>query len=75
MLFLQFLPGSMRAISCVLFAFLALAVTTAFPQKEGNSYTNEAIRQAQQSYLIPKDAQIQKVRNYFESNSLLLLIQ
>lgn len=33
----------------------------AFPQKEGNAYTHEAIRQAQQTQLIPKNAQIQKV--------------
>lgn len=44
---------------CIVAALLAVAV--AFPQKEGNAYTNEAIRQAQQSFLIPKDAQIQKV--------------
>lgn len=50
----------MKGFICVLFALLA--VVSAYPQKEGNSYTNEAIRQAQQSYLIPKDAQIQKVR-------------
>lgn len=45
--------------SCIFLVVLAAAA--AFPQKEGNAYTNEAIRQAQQSFLIPKDAQIQKV--------------
>lgn len=50
----------MRSIlGVVLVAILALA--TAFPQREGGVYTNEAIRQAQNSDLIPKDAQIQKV--------------
>ncbi|XP_050310570.1 uncharacterized protein LOC126746380 [Anthonomus grandis grandis] len=43
-----------------------LAVATAFPQKEGGAYTNEAIRQAQQTFLIPKDAQIQKVQEGIE---------
>lgn len=38
-----------------------LTIAAAFPQKEGSAYTQEAIRQAQQTQLIPKDAQIQKV--------------
>ena len=44
-------------------ALAVVAVASAFPQpqKEGGAYTNEAIRQAQQTFLIPKDAQIQKV--------------
>lgn len=42
-----------------------LAAVSAYPQKEGGAYTNEAIRQAQQTFLIPKDAQIQKVNAYF----------
>lgn len=54
----------MKEITCVLLLVI-LALVTAYPQKEGNAYTNEAIRQAQQSYLIPKDAQIQKVRFLF----------
>lgn len=49
----------MKAIVCL--ALALLAVVAAYPQKEGGTYTNEAIRQAQQSLLIPKDAQIQKV--------------
>lgn len=45
------------------FIYLAViaAVAVAFPQKEGNAYTQEAIKQAQNTLLIPKDAQIQKV--------------
>lgn len=54
----------MKGIICVTLALIAVAA--AFPQKEGNAYTNEAIRQAQQSYLIPKDAQIQKVQEGIE---------
>lgn len=38
-----------------------VALTAAFPQKEGGAYTQEAIKQAQNTQLIPKDAQIQKV--------------
>ncbi|RZC40185.1 hypothetical protein BDFB_008179 [Asbolus verrucosus] len=43
-----------------------VAVAVAFPQKEGGAYTNEAIRQAQNTFLIPKDAQIQKVQEGIE---------
>ncbi|CAG9760461.1 unnamed protein product [Ceutorhynchus assimilis] len=43
-----------------------LAVVSAYPQKEGGAYTNEAIRQAQDTYLIPKDAEIQKVQEAIE---------
>lgn len=47
------------AVALVLAMF---AMAAAFPQqKEGGAYTNEAIRQAQNSQLIPKDAQIQNV--------------
>lgn len=52
-----------------------VAVAVAYPQREGAAFTNEAIQQAQNSYLIPRDAQIQnvsirlmgkvKLRNYF----------
>lgn len=49
---------------CVFLAIVAVAV--AFPQKEGSAYTNEAIKQAQNTFLIPKDAQIQKVRCWFD---------
>lgn len=43
----------------VLVALVAVAV--AAPQREGQQFTPEAIRQAQDSYLIPRDAQIQNV--------------
>lgn len=48
----------MKYIIC-LFAMIAVAV--ALPQREGAAFTNEAIQQAQNSYLIPRDAQIQNV--------------
>lgn len=48
----------MKSIIC-LFALIAVAV--AYPAQEGAAYTNEAIRQAQSSHLIPQNAQIQKV--------------
>lgn len=52
----------MKAIIC----FVAvIAVAVAYPAQEGAAYTNEAIRQAQSSHLIPHNAQIQKVRNLF----------
>lgn len=43
----------------VLLAVVALA--TAAPQREGAAFTKEAIKQAQSTFLIPKDAEIQKV--------------
>ncbi|XP_013111114.2 uncharacterized protein LOC106089704 [Stomoxys calcitrans] len=49
----------------VLATLLALAM--GMPQhREGAAYTNEAIRQAQQTFLIPKDAQIQNVQEGIE---------
>lgn len=51
----------MKAIIC--FAAI-IAVAVAYPAQEGAAYTNEAIRQAQSSHLIPQNAQIQKVRNH-----------
>lgn len=50
----------MKAIIC--FAAI-IAVAVAYPAQEGAAYTNEAIRQAQTSHLIPQNAQIQKVRS------------
>lgn len=52
----------MKVILCVSLALVALA--SAFPQKEGGAYTQEAIKQAQNTQLIPRDAQIQKVLIY-----------
>ncbi|KAL3268296.1 hypothetical protein HHI36_007414 [Cryptolaemus montrouzieri] len=54
----------MKVLICLLVAVVALS--EAFPQKEGGAYTNEAIRQAQNTQLIPKDAQIQKVEEGIE---------
>lgn len=46
----------------VLICFAALvAFAVAYPTNEGAAYTSEAIRQAQSSQLIPRDAQIQTV--------------
>jgi len=51
----------MKAVICL---FALIAVTVALPQqlREGQQFSNEAIRQAQNTHLIPKDAQIQKVK-------------
>ena len=40
---------------------LCVFVVVAYAANEGSQFTNEAIRQAQDSYLIPRDAQIQNV--------------
>ncbi|CAH0555491.1 unnamed protein product [Brassicogethes aeneus] len=53
----------MKYFVCIL---ALAAVAAAFPQKEGGAYTNEAIKQAQNTFLIPKDAQIQKVQEGIE---------
>ncbi|KAK1121313.1 hypothetical protein K0M31_010614 [Melipona bicolor] len=45
---------------------LVVGVAMAFPQKDGQIFSNEAIRQAQNTYLIPKDATIQKVQEGIE---------
>ncbi|KAH8249341.1 uncharacterized protein [Drosophila kikkawai] len=51
---------------CSMLALL-LAGAQSLPQgREGAAYTNEAIRQAQQTLLIPKDAQIQNVQEGIE---------
>lgn len=49
----------------VVFAMVLCAVV-AFPQKDGQTFTNEAIRQAQSTYLIPRDAKIQNVQESIE---------
>ena len=56
----HFLQVKMKAIIC--FAAI-IAVAVAYPAQDGAAYSNEAIRQAQTSHLIPQNAQIQKVRN------------
>ncbi|XP_037927257.1 uncharacterized protein LOC119661877 [Teleopsis dalmanni] len=52
------------ALLCLLGAILVSVQGR--PQREGAAYTNEAIRQAQQTFLIPKDAQIQNVQEGIE---------
>lgn len=49
----------------VTLALIALVVAD-HHQKDGQFFTNEAIRQAQNTYLIPKDATIQKVQEGIE---------
>lgn len=44
---------------------LLVSFASAIPQKEGPTYTQEAIRQAQMTRLIPADATIQKVINIY----------
>lgn len=53
----------MKAVLC--FAAI-LAVAVAYPANEGADYTNEAIRQAQNSQLIPANAEIQNVQEGIE---------
>lgn len=48
----------MKSFICLLGLF---AIAAAYPAQEGAAYTNEAIRQAQTSHLIPQNAQIQNV--------------
>lgn len=48
----------MKSILCLIGLF---AIAAAYPAQEGAAYTNEAIRQAQTSHLIPQNAQIQNV--------------
>lgn len=52
----------------VLGACTMMAVCLAMPQgsKDGAIFTNEAIRQAQSTHLIPQNAQIQKVQEGVE---------
>lgn len=50
----------------VLATLLLAGVIAAYPQKDGQIFSNEAIRQAQNTYLIPKDATIQKVQEGIE---------
>lgn len=50
-----------------IFATLLITAVIAFPQqKDGQIFSSEAIRQAQNTYLIPKDATIQKVQEGIE---------
>lgn len=56
-----------RIIMKLVILLAVVSATLALPQKEGNAYTNEAIKQAQNTLLIPKDAEIQKVNFYFSN--------
>ncbi|GLV37510.1 uncharacterized protein CBL_20324 [Carabus blaptoides fortunei] len=56
--------GEMKVAVCLL--MMAVAYAAAYPQREGAAYSKEAIKQAQNTYLIPKDAQIQKVQEGIE---------
>ncbi|KAL0841664.1 hypothetical protein ABMA28_013942 [Loxostege sticticalis] len=51
-------------VVCLLVA--VVAVVAAAPQREGAAFTKEAIKQAQNTFLIPKDAEIQKVQEGIE---------
>ncbi|XP_055909365.1 uncharacterized protein LOC129944163 [Eupeodes corollae] len=53
----------MKSVICL---FAVITIVACYPQREGAAYTNEAIRQAQQTFLIPKDAQIQQVQEGIE---------
>ncbi|GBP32036.1 hypothetical protein EVAR_21070_1 [Eumeta japonica] len=52
----------MRGLTACVVLLVALALASARPQREGAAFTKEAIKQAQSTFLIPKDAEIQKVR-------------
>lgn len=54
-----FLFRIMKFLVCL---FVLVTVCSAYPQGEGAAFTNEAIAQAQNTFLIPKDAEIQNVR-------------
>lgn len=57
----------MRIFFALCSLLLAVLCVQCKPQtREGAAYTNEAIRQAQQTLLIPKDAQIQNVQEGIE---------
>lgn len=53
----------MKVVICLL---VCVTIASAFPQREGAQFSNEAIRQAQQTHLIPKNAEIQKVEEGIE---------
>lgn len=55
-------------VSVVVLGTCMMAVCLAMPQgaKDGAIFTNEAIRQAQNTHLIPQNAQIQKVQEGVE---------
>ena len=60
----------MNALFFALCMTAAALVAHAFPQREGSYFTNEAIRQAQNTQLIPPGATIQKVQEGIEVAAL-----
>ncbi|XP_059061229.1 uncharacterized protein LOC131854118 [Achroia grisella] len=52
--------------SSMLCMLVLVAAVAAAPQREGAAFTKEAIKQAQNTFLIPKDAEIQKVQEGIE---------
>lgn len=50
--------SKMKVVFCL---FACLSIALALPQREGAAFTNDAIKQAQSSHLIPAGAQIQNV--------------
>lgn len=58
--------SQMKFQTTVLATLLLAGMIAAYPQKDGQIFSNEAIRQAQNTYLIPKDATIQKVQEGIE---------
>ncbi len=56
----------MRTVYAGLVLGAVMLVVLAYPQKEGAFFTNEAIRQAQNTQLIPQGATIQKVQEGLE---------
>lgn len=61
----------MKTFLCLL---ICITVALAMPQRDGESFTNEAIRQAQSSLLIPKDATIQNVTILIPVTTLKILM-
>ncbi|XP_014362246.1 uncharacterized protein LOC106713869 [Papilio machaon] len=56
----------MRFAVWSLMALALVAAARGAPQREGAAFTKEAIKQAQNTFLIPKDAEIQKVQEGIE---------
>ncbi|XP_046965371.1 uncharacterized protein LOC125064746 [Vanessa atalanta] len=50
----------------IVLCLMVVAMVAAAPQREGAAYSKEAIKQAQSTHLIPKDAVIQKVQEGVE---------
>ncbi|XP_032514129.1 uncharacterized protein LOC116767766 isoform X1 [Danaus plexippus] len=53
-------------MKCLLVLCALVAAAACYPQREGAAYSKEAIKQAQSTSLIPKDAIIQKVQEGVE---------